>query len=530
MNSHPFLNATALKYRALTIFFLVFILLVSLAQFASFALIQNHVIAFYGAQTEDISMAVLAMYAGIVSMLPIQFRLLRYFTMKKYLLIAFSLGIAISFGSFLTHDIVIFIILRFLQGNIAAICAGAMLIVIFSVLPEDKKTIIGSSIFFGGILSTAAIIGLLSSWITVNMDWNYIYFALIALQVLAILICLSIFQSKMKVRAYPLYQLDWTGTLFFAIFTVSLAYVMIYGPKLYWFANIYIQRVAALGFFMLLLFLYRQYSLKRPLIDLNVFKYGKFIVGLFLLLLFYGIKDTINLIYGYAGGILGWSATDVVYLGICNIAGAIIAIFIAANLIIRQKQNLPKLLILGFVLMLLYNLWMYYFLTPNLSFFDLVMPVFVQGLASGFIFISIMLFTLSSLPPTTGMTGIIVCAYARFIASLNSVSGFYTLQLNYIQQYKESFLSHLTTEESPFVERSSQYQSLFISKGYTPEQANALSNALINKAMGIQSQLLTDRAIFLIGAALMLLALIVFVSFILASKFIASRKQKSLAV
>jgi DHA2 family multidrug resistance protein len=382
MNPNPFLNNKALECKKITILALILILLISLAQFASFTLIQNHVTAFYGAQTEDISMAVLSTYAGIVTMLPIQFRLLRYFTMKKYLLTVFSLGIAINFGSFITHDLVVFIVLRFFQGNIVAIGAGSMLIVIFSILPEAKKSIIGSSIFFGVLLSTSVIIGMLSSWVAVNMDWNYIYFGLIALQLIALLICLSIFRSKMILKPYPIYQLDWVGTLFFGIFSTSLAYVMIYGPKQYWFADSSIQMVSILGFVMLLFFLYRQYSLKRPLVDLSVFKYGKFLLGLFLLLLFFGIKDTINLIYGYAGSILGWSATDVINLGFYNITGVIIAIWFSAKAILKNKQNLPKLLTTGFVLMILYNLWMYYFLTPNLAFSDLVLPVFIQGTAS----------------------------------------------------------------------------------------------------------------------------------------------------
>ena len=86
MNSHPFLNAKALQYKTVTVLILVLMLLISLSQFAPFALIQNHVMSFYGAQSEDISMAVLAMYAGIVTMLPIHFRLFRYFSANKKVL------------------------------------------------------------------------------------------------------------------------------------------------------------------------------------------------------------------------------------------------------------------------------------------------------------------------------------------------------------------------------------------------------------------------------------------------------------
>ena len=530
MAAHPFLNRKAIQYKGITIFLLVFMLVISLSQFASFSLIQNHVVGYYGAQPEDVSMALLAMYAGIVTMLPLHFRLIRYVTLRKYLLTAFSIGIAVSCGSYFTHDIFILTVLRFFQGNVAAVCAGSMLIVIFSTQPEEKKSVIGSAVFFGAILSTAVIIGIFSSWITVNMNWNNIYFVLIGFQALAMLICYCIFQQKRVERAYPLYQVDWPGALFFGIFAVSLAFVLIYGSKRYWFADHSIRTGAIISFVMLLLYLYLQFTLKRPSIDLSVFKYGKFLFGLVLLLLFYGIKDTITLIYAYAGGILGWSATDIVKLGIINITGVIFSIWLAAKLILRNKQSLPKVLISGYVIMVLYNLWMYYFLTPSLSFSDLAVPVFLQGMAAAFIFLSIMLFTLSAVPPATGFTGIIVCACARFIASLNSVAGFYNLQLFFMQHYRESFLIHLTSGEENFIERSTDYQRLFLCKGYTAEQANMLSNTLMNKAMGIQGQLLTNRAIFFICASLILLSLVLFVLFAVLSKLIAFSRQRQLAV
>lgn len=526
MKTHPFLKSKAIQYKAFTFGLLIFILFISLAQFASFALIQQHLVSYYGAEPEDISLALLVMYAGIVTFLPIQFRLLRYFTMRNYLIAILLIGVLINIGSFLTHDMLIFTVLRFFQGLSVAAAAGCMLIVIFSIQPGEKSTVIGTSIFFCAILTTSVIIGVLSSWIAVNMNWNFIYHGLIALQLLAVLITFLIFQSKMQQRAYPLYQIDWVGSLFFAIFTVSLAYVMIYGPKLYWFSSRSIILGTVMSFIMVALFLYRQTTIKRPLIDLRAFKYGKFILGLVLLIVFYGVKDTVNILYGYAGGILGWSATEVVQLGLYNSVGVIISIFFSAKLILKDKINVPRLIVLGFFIMLFYNSWMYFSLTPNLSFFDLAIPVFIHGIASGFIFLSIMIFTMSAIPKFTGYTGIIVCAHARFITSLNSISGFYTLQLKYNTLFKGDFLGHLSTEDPNFVQRSLSYQNLFLSKGYSSDEASLLSNLLINKAAGIQSQLLTNRAVFMIGSLLICCALAIFGFFIIWNMFSTLRSSK----
>ena len=195
-------------------------------------------------------------------------------------------------------------------------------------------------------------------------------------------------------------------------------------------------------------------------------------------------------------------------------------------MVLKNKMNVPKLLLTGFVIMIFYDLWMYWSLTPNLSFMDLSVPVFIQGLASGFIFLPVLILTMAAVPKSTGFTAIIVCAYGRFIGTLNSISGFYTMQLNYNKEYKLGFLEHLTTEDQNLVQRSASYQNLFLSKGYTIDQANALSNVMINKAAVIQSQLLTNRTIFMIGALVMCFAIIVLIAFIIGSKIVASRNQK----
>ncbi len=155
---------------------------------------------------------------------------------------------------------------------------------------------------------------------------------------------------------------------------------MVYGPKRYWFADAAIRYTAGFAFVTLTLFLFRQAGLKRPLIDLNVFRFGKYIFAILLLLLFWGIKDSVNLIYGYTAVVLGLNSANVVNLGMFNIVGVIIATFIAVKVILKKKENLPKLLLAGFATMFYYHLWVYRYLTPDLSFADLSVPIFLSGL------------------------------------------------------------------------------------------------------------------------------------------------------
>ncbi|HLT65188.1 MAG TPA: hypothetical protein VKZ80_02420, partial [Flavobacterium sp.] len=155
---------------------LVLILFAAMAQFASFGVIQTHVTSFYGAQSEDISFAFQIAFVGIISTLPIQFRTQRYFNIRNYLLIAFLSGILLDIGCMITHNLIIFMVLRFFIGVATCIVAGCVLIILFTTLPEDKKMLVGVSIFFSLILTCGLIIGQGASWIVMRTDWTMFYY------------------------------------------------------------------------------------------------------------------------------------------------------------------------------------------------------------------------------------------------------------------------------------------------------------------------------------------------------------------
>ncbi|MDF2187902.1 MFS transporter [Paraflavitalea sp. CAU 1676] len=504
---------------------LLLILFAAIAQFASFGIIQAHVVSFYGAQPEDISFAFQAAYVGIISILPVMFRLIRFFNTRTYLLTVFLAGIALNIGCFYVQDLLVFAILRFFIGICTGLIAGCILVVTFSTLPPAKSILVGVSLFFSLILTAGLIIGIAGSRVILTSDWTVLYNALIGLQVMALVLCLLIFKARPARRSYPLYQIDWIGFLFFVFGATAAAYVMIYGPKVYWFESRAITYTALFGLIMIGLFLYRQSTLKRPLIELNVFRSGKFLYGLVLMLLFYGIRDTINLLYGYAVVVLNWSAADVVNAGLYNVLGVIIATFVVVKAVAANKLHLPKLLLAGFAVLFGYHWWVYQHLTPDLSFAQMCIPIFLQGLACGLLFVPVTILCLASIPQSSNTTGIVICTYARFIAVLNSIAGFYSLQLYFNQHYKQGFLGKLTPGAEVLVQQQEAYAGLLTSKGFTLSEATGIGTALIAKASGIQSQLLTIRAIFLIGAWLSVAAFASLVVFGVINKVKTGRRS-----
>jgi DHA2 family multidrug resistance protein len=483
---------------------LLMMLLSGLVQLGMFVLTQNYMVGYLGAQPEDIQFAVMATYAGIITVIPVQFRFFRYFDTRGYLLVSMMLAILLNVLCIRCQDINLFLVIRFLQGVLTGNVLVTTLLLIFTRLPSERVKTIAPAVFYGAILSNTVVIGVVGDVVVESANWKVTYDYLIMFQFLMLIIMLLMLRQSSAHRRYPLYQIDWGGMVLFACGMLALAYTIIYGSKYYWFADARICYSSFITVIAASLFLYRQHIVKRPAIHLGIFKSRKFVTGVCLLAIYYGSKDSVNLIYNYAGGVLKWSTLQIIILSLCNIAGMIILLAFAIRMLLVKKITIKVLLIIGFGLMAAFNVWMSFILTPDLSFTDLLVPVFIQGAASGLLFVPLMIFVLSSAPAYTGTTGLVVAAFTRFTATLNSFAGFYNLQLYFNQYFKEGFLGYLTTDNQNTVARLNTYRALYASKGFSSDQVSGLANAAIWQSLTQQSQLLTNRAVFMVFALLLL--------------------------
>jgi MFS transporter, DHA2 family, multidrug resistance protein len=491
---------------------LFMMLLSALVQLGMFVLTQGYMTAYLGAQPEDVSFAVMSTYAGIITVIPVQFRFFRYFQTRSYLLLHMMLAIALNCICLQCEDIDQFLAIRFLQGIVSGGIIVFTLHLIISRLPSDRVPTIAPAVFYGTMLSNTVLIGLVAGVVVESADWRSTYYYLILFQLMMMLMVLLMLKRSSGHRPYPLYQIDWAGMLLFACAALALAYTTIYGSKCYWFTDRRICYGAAAATIGIIVFLYRQHSTKRPAIHLRVFRSRNFVIGVALLAIYYGSKDSVNLIFNYTGGILKWSTLQVIGLGACNMAGMVGLLIFSSQMLLAKKLTIRALLIAGFALMGTFNVWMYFLLTPDLGFSDLLFPILMQGAASGLLFVPIMIFVLSSAPKDTGASGLVIAAYTRFTATLHSIAGFYNLQLYYNQYFKEKFLPYLTPESPVVAERMDYYRSVFISKGFSREQAATLADAAIGQTLSLQSQLLTNRALFMLFAIISLVLVLLIVT------------------
>ena len=494
---------------------LLFILLSGVVQFAAFALSQNYVISYFAAQPEDITLSLQLCYVGILCILPLQNRFLRYFELKYYFTFNIICGILLSAACIYTTDIHLFFVIRFLQGVFVCLVVTGSLFLFSGTIPLPYRQTVAPTFIYGAVLSGAPLIGIVASQVSLNSDFTNVYKYLILFLLTSLTIITFGLRSKSHQRRYPLYQIDWIGALLFLTFLAPLAYTIVYGSKYYWFSDSRIIISTSITITAAIVFLARELTVKRPMLNLSILLNPKFMVAMAALGLYYGIKETINLLFGYAGTILQWSSPQISALTLYNMAGVLIFIVVSAIIVIRYNDAIVYFLLTGFLLLLGYHIWVYFMLTPDLAFNQLIIPVFLQGAASGVLFVPIMVFALKSISPSDAFTGLTFGAFTRFFSLLNASAGFYNLQLYYNQMYKEGFLTYITPLDQQLTERLVSLQQLFRSKGFSADQAAAAAQASLARSLAIQDQLLTVRAVFLyisiIIAAILLLILLVMV-------------------
>ena len=489
---------------------LLFVLLSAMTQFSLFGLVSTYLLSFLGAQPEDVSFSTNITYAALIAAIPMHIRFLRYFEIKNYLLTVMLLGIGVSVFSFQITNVNVFLLARVFTGFTVSGTAVSSLMLIMSRL-KPQYAPIGLSVFYGAILGSGLSSGSLVYLVTNSLDWRDTYLFLILFQLLSLGVVLVLLRSKTGMRPYPLYQLDWPSFILCLASFIAWAYTFIYGPKYYWLTDGRIRialTIALCGFVVLV---YRQTVTKRPYLHPAVFHFRNFIIGLLLLGVYYGIKDSIQLIYAFTLQILHWDTQKLIWLSACNVGGLITGIFVAAEMILTHKFSSRVFLLSGFSLLLVFNLWSYFIFQTDLSFWDLAGPAILQGLGSGILFVPLMLMIISKLPDYTGFTGAVVAAFVRFTATCNSYAGLYTLQLGYNQHFREAFLRHTSAMDPVFADRLATTGRYFAGAGYVAGQSDALAARTVYGALGVQSQLLTDMSIFRLFAFVILIVILLIV-------------------
>ena len=394
------------------------------------------VMGFYGVQPTDVQYGIVVIYGSTVAFLALDFRIVKYFAPRRYLLMALAINGACSVICFHSKNWTLFIICQFVQGITCALMSGIVLQLTFPRLESTRARVIAYSLLYGSIQISVPFYSICASTVLHFYDFNWLFYGFsIMIIILTIVVLLTMNSRARFTKKIPLYQVDWMGYLLYVCFILILGYILIYGRQLGWFDSSLIVLLSLGSLVIMMLFLIRESKLKRPLINLQIFRAKNFVIGLLLLFSFYIFKGSTGLAYGYLEVILGNDPLDTIPIWIAVIVGTVLSMF-ATSRFILMGHNLIRIIILGFGVMAVYYVYMILFVSVQGETIDFMLPMFIYGVATGILFVPIVSFTNSTAPPKIALNASLIGIFARCTGFTASLAVSYT---------------HLTLTTTPYV-------------------------------------------------------------------------------
>lgn len=429
----------------ITIFLLLF---PALAVFAFYYSNSLDTMGHYGIEAGDVQYSVLLMYGALVCFLPLDDRLVKYFSLRKYLLLGVTINTITYVVCAVTRDLTILFVCRFIQGAVCALFCSICLNLLFPRLNSARARVIGYTIFYGTLLVCVPLCGILCSFILQSYPFELLWYLLILSQVPGTILLLVTTNNVYLKPRLPLYQVDWVSYIYFTVIICSIGYIFVYGQKLNYLEDATIRGLSLLTLCSILLFVLRQQRLKRPFINLAVFRYQDFCLGIALLMVYYFFKGTTGFAYTYLQTALGVESINLtpIYLG--NLLGTLAGLLITSRLLLNGTA-IKYIVLGGFALLLIYHVQVYFLFSSQGDQDSFILPFFIQGMAMAALHIPLIVYTAASIPPAISNAVSFLGISFRFLSFSVTIG-----LTNYFQLFNRSSHYNRTadyvTELNPF--------------------------------------------------------------------------------
>ncbi len=461
------------------------ILMTSLFSFAFYGS-PGAAMGFYGIQAADVQYGMVVIYGSTVAFLALDFRIVKYFAPREYLLLALGVNVLCAVVCFYFRDWILFVFCQFLQGITCALMSGIVLQLIFPRLQSVRARVIAYSLLYGSIQIAVPFYSIYISVILYFFDFNWIFYGFVIVVIMLTSVVLLTMNGKARfTRKIPLYQVDWIGYLFYVSFILIVGYILVYGRQLGWFDSSLISTLCLVNVIILSLFISRELKLKRPLINLQIFRAKNFVIGLLLLFTFYIFKGSTGLAYGYLEVILGNHPLSTIPVWIAVIAGTTLSMFITSRFVL-MGYNLIRMIIVGFGLMAVYYTYMILFVSVQGETTDFLLPMFMYGAATGVLFVPIVSFTAASAPSKIAINASLIGIFSRFIGFTASLALNNELQFFAKSSVREKLRESLTETNLQLPVTLLDIQAQYSNAGSDIYTSKIVSSGYLNQMLGKQ--------------------------------------------
>ena len=420
--------------------------------------------------------------------IPITGWLAKRFGEVRLFLIATLLFVLASWLCGIANSLEMLIVFRVLQGAVAGPIIPLSQSLLLNNYPPEKRGM--ALAFWSMTIVVAPICGpILGGWISDNIHWGWIFFINVPIGLAVVLISWKILEGReSRISHQPVNTI---GLILLALGVGALQLMLDQGRELDWFNSteiVVLTIIAAVGLIALIIW---ELTDDNPVVDVSLFKSRNFTVGcVSTSLAFLVYSGTVVLIplllqqvYNYTATWAGLAAAPVGLLPI--ILAPIIGKF-------GNKIDMRILITVSFMVYALTFYWRAVTFEPEMTFMDVALPQFVQGLAVACFFMPLTTITLSGLPPEK------MASASSLFNFLRTLAGSIGTSLTTFIWYNREAVHHtqLTEVINPYNSISQQFFQTMGSFGLSEEQ----TASYIARQITAQGFIIGANEIFLVSA------------------------------
>ena len=420
--------------------------------------------------------------------IPITGWLAKRFGEVRLFLIATLLFVLASWLCGIANSLETLIVFRVLQGAVAGPIIPLSQSLLLNNYPPEKRGM--ALAFWSMTIVVAPICGpILGGWISDNIHWGWIFFINVPIGLAVVLISWKILEGReSRISHQPVNTI---GLILLALGVGALQLMLDQGRELDWFNSteiVALTIIAAVGLIALIIW---ELTDDNPVVDVSLFKSRNFTVGcVSTSLAFLVYSGTVVLIplllqqvYDYTATWAGLAAAPVGLLPI--LLAPIIGKF-------GNKIDMRILITVSFMVYALTFYWRAVTFEPEMTFMDVALPQFVQGLAVACFFMPLTTITLSGLPPEK------MASASSLFNFLRTLAGSIGTSLTTFMWYNREAVHHtqLTEVINPYNPISQQFFQTMGSFGLSEEQ----TASYIARQITAQGFIIGANEIFLVSA------------------------------
>ena len=420
--------------------------------------------------------------------IPITGWLAKRFGEVRLFLIATLLFVLASWLCGIANSLEMLIVFRVLQGAVAGPIIPLSQSLLLNNYPPEKRGM--ALAFWSMTIVVAPICGpILGGWISDNIHWGWIFFINVPIGLAVVLISWEVLEGReSRISHQPV---NTVGLILLALGVGALQLMLDQGRELDWFNSteiVVLTIIAAVGLIALIIW---ELTDDNPVVDVSLFKSRNFTVGcVSTSLAFLVYSGTVVLIplllqqvYNYTATWAGLAAAPVGLLPI--LLAPIIGKF-------GNKIDMRILITVSFMVYALTFYWRAVTFEPEMTFMDVALPQFVQGLAVACFFMPLTTITLSSLPPEK------MASASSLFNFLRTLAGSIGTSLTTFIWYNREAVHHtqLTEVINPYNPISQQFFQTMKSFGLSEEQ----TASYLAKQITAQGFIIGANEIFLVSA------------------------------